>query len=410
MSETILRLSGSRADSRESTVAYLTALIEHFCAQDDLASYDPYDIWKTSVGFRVKKLYYRHPRLGLLPAAVLSLFDDLVNGELRLFYTRDEYPIVRALAALCLFNLYRRDRDTRYLEIAKRHLQWLLANSCEGYKGYCWGLGFENAVNRNLVYGSRSPFSTITPYALEAFVHYSQLTGDTEFHPAIERIFEFFDKDIQVMEEDDQAVATSYGPFRDRTVINAVSYTMYSYCLCLAYAPKSQRQRMEAKVRKLYTYIRRNQRMDGSWFYSPHGNSFIDCFHSSIVLKNVIKSDRIVELDDTAAVVTAGYEYLKKAFFDDRYFLFKRFSVANKPGLVRFDLYDNAEVLNLAMLVGDVGLVERLLPSVIRHFCKGLDVYSQIDLIGARRNRNTLRWAVMPFLYAVSGMVAAGER
>jgi hypothetical protein len=395
---------------QESTVAYLTALIEHFCAQNDLSSYDPYDIWKTSLGFHVKKLYFRHPRVGLLPAAALSLFDDLVNGELRLFYTRDEYPIVRALAALCLLNLYRRERHPGYLAVARRHLHWLLANSCEGYSGYCWGLGFENAVSSDLVYGSRTPFSTITPYALEAFVHYSELTGDTEFHPAIESIFRFFDNDIRAMEEDEEALATSYGPFRDRTVLNATSYTMYSYSLYLAYSPKSQKPRMEAKIRKLYGFIRRNQRSDGSWFYSPHGRSFIDCFHSSIVLKNVIKTDRILGLHDAEPVVKAGYEYLKKSFLDERHFLFKRFSVANKPGLVRFDLYDNAEVLNLAMLLGDVGLVGRLLPSVIRHFCKGLDVHSQIDFIGARRNRNTLRWAVMPFLYAVSAIVPAGER
>jgi hypothetical protein len=60
------------------------------------------------------------------------------------------------------------------------------------------------------------------------------------------------------------------------------------------------------------------------------------------------------------------------------------------------------------MLLGDVGLVERLLPSVIRHFCKGRDIYSQIDFMGVRRNRNMLRWAVIPFLYAASEMGRAG--
>lgn len=409
MPETLLIAPRLPPDLEESAASYLVALIEHFCARDDLSSYDPYDIWKTALGFRVKKLFNRRPRLGLFPAAVLALFDDLLNYKFRLFYTRNEYPIVRAMAALCLLNLYRIDPGPRLLEGAECHLQWLLTNSCLGYSGCCWGLGFPHAVSSDLVYDRRTPFAVITPYALEAFVSFSQVSEDPRFQPVIESIFQFFDNDIQVMEEDEKALATSYGPFRDRTVINAVSYTMYSYSLFLPYAVRHQRQRIEEKVRKLYAYIRRKQRVDGSWYYSPHGRSFIDCFHSCIVLKNVIKSDRIVGLDDSAAVVAAGYEYLRKSFLDERHFLFKRFSVRNKPGLVRFDLYDNAEMLNLALLVGDSRLAQSLLASVLQHFCRGLDVYSQIDFIGGRRNKNTLRWAVMPFLYAVSQIVQAGK-
>jgi hypothetical protein len=390
---------------KASTASYLEALIEHFCIRDDLSSYDPYDIWKTSLGFRIKNLYNRRPRLGLVPAATLALFDDLVNHRLRLLYKRNEYPTVRAMACLCLLNLYRNKHDERLLEAAERHLQWLLANSCQGYSGLCWGLGFPHAVSGDLVYDSRTPFSTITPYALEAFVNFSRITGSVRFQSVIESINRFFDNDIQVMEEDAEALASSYGPFRDRTVINAVSYTMYSYALFLQYASNRQRQPIEARVRKLYAYIRRNQRKEGSWFYSPYGRSFIDCFHSCIVLKNVIKSCQIVELDDSAALVTAGYEYLKRSFLDERHFLFKRFSVRNKHGLVRFDLYDNAEMLNVALLLGDSGLAQRLLTSVLKRFCRGLNVYSQINCIGGPKNQNTLRWAVMPFLHAASHML-----
>jgi hypothetical protein len=182
---------------------------------------------------------------------------------------------------------------------------------------------------------------------------------------------------------------------------------MYAYSLFLPYASTERKQRIKAKVTKLYAYIRRHQRADGSWFYSPHGRSFVDCFHSCIVLKNVIKSDRIVGLDDSAALVAAGYKYLRKSFLDERHFLFKRFSVRNKPGLVRFDLYDNAEMLNLALLLGDLRLAQTLMASVFRYFCRHLDVYSQIDFIGGLKYKNTLRWAVMPFLYAISQMVQA---
>ena len=58
-------------------------------------------------------------------------------------------------------------------------------------------------------------------------------------------------------------------------------------------------------------------------------------------------------------VVAAGYDYLKDSFLDQHHLLFKRFSVKNKPGLARFDLYDNAEALNLALLFISDTLISR---------------------------------------------------
>jgi len=371
----------------------------------DLSTYDPYDIWKATFGFRVKQFYNRHPRAGLVPAATLTLFDTFVNNRLRICYRRKEYPIVRATAALCLMNRYVKKGQRRLIERAGRHLDWLMANSCNGYSGYCWGFGFPYGAGRALTYDANTPFSTMTPYALEALVRYAAVTGEERFPFANESIFRFFDRDIHVMAEDRESMATSYGPFVDRIVINAVSYTMYSLALALPYISRQELPRIEEKIVKLYRYIQRTQRPDGSWLYSPQGRSFIDCFHSCIVLKNVFKTNQVRPLPGSEDLIPAGYTYVKSAFFDEKQFLFRRFSLANKPGIVRFDLYDNAEVLNLAVLLGDWDLAVRLLDSIRSHFCRGTDIYSQIDITGTRRNRNMLRWAVMPFLHAASQMI-----
>ncbi|MBV9226849.1 MAG: hypothetical protein JOY85_22660 [Acidobacteriaceae bacterium] len=388
----------------KSTDSYLRELIEHFCRRDDLSTDDPYDIWKTTLGLRVKDLYNSHRRLGLLPAGTLALYDNFLNNSSRWLYRRQEYPIVRAFAALCLINLYSATHEEQLLKEARSHLNWLLIHSCTGYSGPCWGLGFTNAVSRNLVYSANIPFSTMTPYPLEAFIAYEKATESHEFDSAVQGIWQFFDRDIQVMEEDEEILATSYGPFQDRTVTNAISYTMYSYAVCLSYV-SSYTDRIRTRIRKLYTYIRRHQQPDGSWLYAPQSGSFIDCFHSCIVLKNLIKTDAIIELPGSQSVIRAGYNYLLGTLLDKEHFLFRRFSVKNKPGLVKFDLYDNAEVLNLAFLLGDYQLAQKLLYSIRKHFCRGLNIYSQIDLTGALRNKNTLRWAAMPFLYAASNLL-----
>lgn len=330
----------------------------------------------------------------------------MINNGPRIFYTKVEYPIVRAFAALCLLNLHRFNAREEMVGCAEDHLHWLLEHGCKGYKGLCWGLGVPNAIGSRLVYDSNAPFSTITPYILEAFVAFSKVADKFDTGAVVQKIYRFFDEDLQPMEEDEEVLATSYGAFQDRKVINAVSYTMYSLALCLPYISRTQRANASRKIAKLYAYLRRHQRSDGSWLYSPDPGSFIDCFHSCIVLKNIVKTNRILELDNAEGVVSTGYKYLHDAFLDDRDFLFKRFSIKNKPGLIRYDLYDNAEALNLSFLLNDRALFSPLLSSVIRSFCDGLNIYSQKTALGTRLNKNTLRWAVMPFLYAASKALA----
>ncbi len=378
-------------------------LIEGFCARDDLSTYDPYDVWKTSAGFEIKRLYNRSRWFA--PLAAVAAAADLVNNERRLFYKKQEYAIVRAFAAMALMNLYERRPTRPVLDYAKRHLEWLAAHHCTGYKGYGWGLGFRHTVSRTLLHDANTPFAVITPYPLEAFIRFGRIAGGSPFQSVIDGIRRFFDEDIQVMYEDDDVLATSYGPSRDRIVHNAVSYTMYAYSLLLPSVPQPRRACVEAKIGKLYRYLRKAQLPDGSWFYAAGGGSFIDCFHSCILLKNLVKTNRILPLDGCMDVVYAGYKYLHSHMLDARRFLFRRFSVKNKPSIIRYDLYDNAEMLNLALLLDDRRLADKLLASINRHFRAGLDIYSQIGVFGVRRSRNTLRWAVMPFLYALSQTV-----
>lgn len=386
----------------EKTPAAIRTLVEFYCLRESLATDDPYDIWKTPIGFRVKKLFNCNRAMGLAPAALLTVFDFYLNEGRRWGYQPQEFPIVRALAAQSLLNLYQAEGDARHLSAAKTHLDWLIANSCTGYSGPCWGLAFHYAVGCNLTYERNTPLSTMTPYALEALVGYEQITGEQPYRKAIEGVHRFFDRDLLTMQQGEDYVALSYAPIRDRVVVNASSYTMYALALTLPYLSHAERYRAEVKLRKLYRFLEIQQNDDGSWYYSPEGKSFIDCFHSCIVLKNVIKTHQLVGLPDSSGLVQRGYAYLKSAMYDRESGLFRRFSRSNKPSLVRFDLYDNAEMLNLALLMKDQPLAESLSAAIQQHFHRGGDIYSQIDAFGLTHNRETLRWAVMPYVYALS--------
>ncbi len=379
---------------------YMVDLIEKYCMVDSLECYDPYDIWKTSLGISVKRLFIRNRYLGLLPAAVLTLYDYYLNNGFRFFYEKQEYPIVRAQASLTLLNLYKSTGNQKHLSYAKKHIDWLLKNHSSGYSGLCWGTGFKIVVSDKLVYDENTPFTTNTPYALEALDEYYQLTKDPEVLKGIHKVFDFYEKDIPIMEENEEILVTAYGPFKDRVVINAVSYTMYAYSIFYRYFDESVY--LANKISKMYQFIKNNQNEDGSWFYDFDANSFIDCFHSCFVLKNICKTNDNYELNNADAVIKKGYEFVKTSFYDEKRGLFKRFAIENKPSIVKFDLYDNGELLSLAKLLNDDVVAKNLEQMIEKSFASNHSFYSVIDILGLKRNKDTLRWAVMPYILAKS--------
>lgn len=378
--------------------------IEKYLLADDLSTYDPYDIWKTSLGIKVKQLYYKNKYLRLLPAGVLTIYDLYINNSLRIGYKKQEYPIVRAQAALALMNLYEKDPKPVYLEYAKKHINWLLGNSSKGYSGYCWGLNFDWVYSATDTYDKNTPFSTHTPYPLEAMVQYCNIAKDNSLLEPIKSLFAFLEQDIKIMQEDDERLIVSYGVEKDRIVTNANSYVMYMYALLLDFYPE-KREYIENKIRKLYHFLVSVQLSDGNWIYSPFDdNSFIDCFHSAFVLKNIIKTSHILPLENSEKIVSKGYRYVLDNFLDQEKMLFRRFSQSNKISLVKFDLYDNAEMLNLAYLMNDQSVLTKLEKSIRDHYVRQNKIGSTIEILGNLKNMDHLRWAVVPYLHALSNL------
>jgi hypothetical protein len=376
-------------------------LIEHFCLKDNLSSYDPYDIWKTKTGVNIKKLYFKNKFFGFLPATFLTLTDFYLVNKSRFLLKSQEYPIVRAQAGISLINLYLKTSNKEYLDFARKHLDWLLLNYSKNYSGLCWGTGFKIVINSKTVYDENSPFTTNTPYILEFFHAFYKITQEQTIRNSILSIYNFYEKDIIILKETDELMITSYGTFADRIVTNSVSYTMFAYSIFYQYM--DNKPYIESKIKKLYNFICSVQQIDGSWIYAPYDeNSFIDCFHSCFILKNLIKTSQVISLDNSNYIIDKGYSRIRESFYCKKTGLFNRFISQNKPSIVKYDLYDNSEVLNVAILLNDVKTINSLTDSIFINFIRENDIFSLIDLFGVRKNKNTLRWAVMPYLMTIS--------
>jgi hypothetical protein len=378
-------------------------LIETYCLQKDLATYDPYDIWKEPLGVAVRRLFYKNKTLGIIPAGLLTIWDLFVGDKFKIVYQKQEYPIVRGLAALTLLNRYQLTQDANDLYYAKLHLEWLKENSSIGYSGYCWGINFVWS-SKNGVYPKGMPHVTHTVYVLEAFVKYRNITGDNCFDDVITSVYLFLEHDILVFLENTEQLALSYAPVNEpRIVINANSYIMYMYSLLLPFFPE-HREYIQQKIMKLYRFVISHQHADGSWYYyaETDAGNFIDCFHSCFVIKNIIKTNANFPLGNIEISIQKGYDYIKNNFYDEKTQLYRRFSVADKPSMITFDLYDNAEMMALASLLNDQDTLAMLKVSISTHFVTPNTIYSHIDKFGFKHGKDTLRWAVMPYLYAES--------
>ena len=345
-------------------------------ASADLSTYDPYDIWKTDPGVYVKDLFNKNKFVASIPALALSLADQFLNPTLRRVYTKQEYPIVRALAAQIALNRFLQTKEQQFLRVAEMHLKWLTDNRSVGYSGACWGLGFKWPAASGVIYDRNTPHATHTPYAVEAMHRYTEATKNQQFEETIRSCFAFLENDLYVMYEDDSMMATSYGPFKDRIVTNAVSYTMYMYAILKSYLPLRSGY-IDQKIEKLYNFILTKQLPDGSWLYVPDDeNSFIDCFHTCFIIKNIIKTSKTVNLNRWKPLVERAYTFLCDKFYDPKSGLYKRFAKANKLSLTKFDLYDNAEMLNITNMMGDYERNKKLGIAVTEHFVRNNGIYS----------------------------------
>jgi hypothetical protein len=207
----------------------MNEVFQRICLSDNLNTFDPYDIWKTKIGFQLKYLFNRSRVIAALPALGFSLYDQFLNNKLRWGYRKQEYPIVRALAAQVLINEYTRTKKEELLSASVVHLDWITRNISKGYSGACWGLGFKWAAFGDVVYDSNTPHATHTPYALEALHRYTQVSGDDRFVDVIKSCYDFYENDLKTMYDDRGMMAVSYGPFADKIVNNASYYTLYAY-------------------------------------------------------------------------------------------------------------------------------------------------------------------------------------
>jgi hypothetical protein len=272
---------------------------EDWLKKNGSASHDPYDLWGTALGLKVRSIYYRKGKLGV-PLVAPFLLLEIVCPSLRsLFVEKQRFATADAQLALAFLNLYRVTQDAGYLQKAVALAEDLLKISIPGYSGHCWGYPFD-WQNCTDLWRRNTPLITATPYCFEVFAQLYDVTGDRSHLEIAASIARFVSNDLKDLPTGPDSAAGSYSPLDTKQVVNATAYRAF---VLFDAASRFQDASYAEKARRNLNFILQSQRPDGSWLYSMNNpaEAFIDNFHTAFVLKNLYKIYQILVNRETAA-------------------------------------------------------------------------------------------------------------
>jgi hypothetical protein len=393
---------------------YIWRAVESFqtwLADQDHESYDPYDIWGTKYGLISRRIYYK-TRLPAAPLVIPVLLMEIFCPQWRsLFVSKQRFATADAHLGLAFLNLYEITGEQAHMEMAEVLGQALLASSAPGYHGHCWGYPFDWRQNTGL-WKKNTPFITGTPYCYELFGKLYDLTKEERHLDACRSIAKFVDQDLHDTPTSPTATACSYSPIDHGLVLNTSAYRAM---VLFDAANRLDKREYAVTATGNLNFILQNQRADGSWLYSlDEGERFVDHFHTCFVLKNLWKINQRLQSPDVTEAVRKGFAYYERELFTNEG-LPKQFAIKLRTGIVRLEMYDVAEAINLgALLKDDVPTAFTIAKRLAQRLCQEWQLpdghfLTRIYAGGFRHSLGYLRWPQANLFYELTNFLRASS-
>ena len=311
-------------------------------------SYDHQSYFAGPIGRRAKALYYKSRVLGVMAVSPMIFSEAFLPQARRLFWKKQRFAIADAHYAMGFACLYEMTGLDHHLKRALHFLEVLKKTRSPGWEHYCWGYPFDWETRAGTVPTGR-PMVTVTPYAYEAFAHVHNIDGHDEWHQILRSIANHMADDFLDIETGPESATCSYSPFDGNGVINASAYR--AALLADASVRFADDRYWSIGLRNL-NFVLENQQPDGSWLYAMDSvRDFVDHYHTCFVLKALAKIEKLKGHEGCRKALDSGVEYYLKNLFDEEG-LPRPFSRAPRLTVYRNELYDYAECVNLASLLG----------------------------------------------------------
>src|SRR5262245_32374051 len=335
-------------------LARVRTAVDRFVEWLDLygeTSYDKESFFAGPVGRRTKALYYRKPLLGTVAVAPMVFSEALVPAARRLFWKPQRFPIADAHYAMGFAFLFQTLGEQAHYHRAVHFLEVLEATRCRGYERHAWGYPFD-WVTRTGTIRTNTPLITTIGYAYEAFRQMYATDKDERWRHAMLSTAQHALLDYRDRETAPGIATCAYTPNPDdpASVVNASAYRASLLTkaaadfLDAAYASVAERN---------LRFVLSSQNADGSWCYAMDGQrDFVDHFHTCFVLKGLATIEAMTGDTGCRTAIERGIRYYIANLFDANG-LPRPFARAPRLTVYRRELYDYAECINLAALLGD---------------------------------------------------------
>jgi len=377
------------------------------------SSYDQYDFWSTRYGIKSKSLYYKNKLLGIPFVAPIFLAEIFYPESRKNFISKKRFPIADAHFILGFLNLYEFDLKKEYLQEAEKIAIELLKSSVPGFSGYCWGYPFDWMTTRGL-WTSGVPLITTTAYCYEAFIKLYDITNNQKYFDIAYSIFLFTLNDLKDIAIEDGTFSASYSPIDNSQIVNANAYR--SFVLVEGFKRFNNPEALK-KARLNINFILKNQNQDGSWKYAVNDerDNFVDNFHTCFVLKNLYKSNLILQDSKITSAITKGFDFYKKNLFDTKGSPIP-FAKLSRLNIVKRELYDYAEGISLCLLMKSSDadsekMADHMVNELINCYQnKNGSFCTNINLFNIPNKMPYLRWPQAQLFFALSNYLKTKGR
>lgn len=368
-------------------------------------SYDQYDYWDTKIGIFGKKLFLKNKYFALPIVLPLQIFESFLPNTRKLFAKKQRFAIGDAHFALGFMNLYQYYNDEKYLTLANKLLEELLRYYTRVKNGIGWGYPYIWPT-QGRIFQKGEPVITVTPYVFEAFLKMHQITKNDKFIYPIEEITKFVAYDINEEEITPEISSSSYGPFDNGKVVNAICYRAAT--LLKAYNFFNNEKLKKIAVKNI-NFVLKEQQKDGSWYYASDSR-FIDNFHTCFILNKLTESYLILKDHEILETIKSGYKFYIKNFIRKDNTLI-HFYKSRFPKFRRIEMYDYAEGISLGVLLKDIieGAFEFskfLANYLIDNFQLDEGYFiTRISTLGTKNKIAYLRWPQAQLFYALTNLL-----
>jgi len=240
-----------------------------------------------------------------------------INLRPLLLVEKKHIPKGTALFTLSNLNLYRIEKNKRYLEEAKKLAEWLVSHQVEGYSGFCLShshplQGLNKKTQPDI------PNVVSTSYGVKSLLEISRFFPNKDYDKIAKSASDFIFNDLDYHEVKDTAKIkyTTKSPSNSFTLnANALGARL----LIDLYSEFNEDKFLEGST-KILNYVVSKQTDQGGWMYTdPPSASHLsmDNYHNGFIIESILGYQQVTGTDKFKEELNKALDFYKNILHND---------------------------------------------------------------------------------------------